>query len=81
MSWTMTEEDYRRMSGSILERIDDLEKMHRKVGETEQKCLHKSCPDCQGTGVKKNGIFQGQPCIHMISCPCKRCSPYSLLEC
>lgn len=37
---------------------------------SEQKCLHESCPDCNGSGVKKNG----QPCIHMLSCPCRRCS-------
>lgn len=37
-------------------------------------CLHEQCEQCNGTGTKKNG----QPCIHMISCPCKKCSPYSL---
>lgn len=41
-----------------------------KEKEFEQKCLHRSCPECQGNGRKKNGEI----CIHMISCPCKRCS-------
>jgi len=36
----------------------------------EQKCLHDSCPECKGTGRKKNG----EMCIHMISCPCKKCN-------
>lgn len=29
-------------------------------------CLHDSCPDC------KNGTCSG---VHMISCPCPKCSP------
>lgn len=33
-------------------------------------CLHDQCPDCQGTGVKRNGSF----CVHAISCPCPRCT-------
>ena len=35
------------------------------------KCLHKNCPECHGNGVKLNGEI----CIHMISCPCPRCTP------
>ncbi len=38
------------------------------------QCLHQSCIECNGTGVKKTGGM----CVHMISCPCPRCSPYSL---
>ena len=38
----------------------------------EQRCLHKSCPECGGTGIKKNGLGM---CIHMISCPCRKCTP------
>ena len=34
-------------------------------------CLHKNCPECHGSGVKLNGEI----CIHMISCPCPRCTP------
>lgn len=36
-----------------------------------QKCLHTGCPECIGTGIKRDGT----PCIHMISCPCPRCTP------
>lgn len=36
-------------------------------------CLHKTCTDCQGSGKKKDG----QVCIHYISCPCNKCSPFT----
>lgn len=36
-----------------------------------QRCQHDECPECIGTGVKKNGDH----CIHAISCPCPKCSP------
>lgn len=37
-----------------------------------QPCLHDSCPECIGTGIKKDGSI----CIHHISCPCRKCTPY-----
>jgi hypothetical protein len=37
------------------------------------KCLHKECPKCKGTGWQKNGRI----CVHMISCRCKKCSPFT----
>lgn len=36
-----------------------------------QPCLHDQCPECVGTGVKKDGSH----CVHGISCPCPKCSP------
>lgn len=36
-----------------------------------QPCMHDSCPECVGTGTKKDGSV----CVHMISCPCPRCTP------
>jgi hypothetical protein len=39
--------------------------------EIEQPCLHDQCPDCIGTGVKRDGSM----CVHWISCPCPRCTP------
>jgi len=33
-------------------------------------CLHDSCNECCGTGIKLNG----SSCIHFISCPCPKCS-------
>lgn len=40
--------------------------------EPERECLHDKCPDCNGTGIKKNGLGS---CIHMISCKCPKCNP------
>lgn len=42
--------------------------------DNEKKCLHDSCNECGGTGKKKKGGM----CIHYISCPCKKCSPFTL---
>lgn len=42
-----------------------------KTVDDKTPCLHKSCSQCNGTGQKKDG----SPCLHMISCPCPRCSP------
>lgn len=39
--------------------------------QSKQKCLHDACTKCKGTGVTPQGIA----CIHMISCPCPKCSP------
>jgi hypothetical protein len=36
-----------------------------------QPCLHDGCPECLGTGRKKDGGI----CVHGISCPCPKCSP------
>ena len=35
-------------------------------------CLHDSCNQCVGTGIKQNG----SPCVHFLSCPCPKCTPY-----
>lgn len=52
--------------------VPQIEKPVVDVWKTEdQKCLHQRCPECKGTGVKKDHT----PCVHMISCPCSRCSP------
>lgn len=34
-------------------------------------CLHDSCAECHGTGIKLDGSF----CIHWISCTCPKCNP------
>ena len=34
-----------------------------------EDCLHSSCSECAGSGVKKNG----GACVHMISCRCSKC--------
>lgn len=43
----------------------------RNRGGAWRPRLHEQCPACHGTGVK----VDGSPCIHMISCPCPKCSP------
>lgn len=48
-----------------------LERVGQLFGQTWQPCMHDSCPDCVGTGVKHDGSV----CIHGISCPCPKCSP------
>lgn len=42
------------------------------VPDWDNTCMHRSCPQCHGTGWKKG---DGTMCVHMISCPCPRCSP------
>lgn len=34
-------------------------------------CLHDQCPECTGSGRKR----LGGACVHMLSCPCNRCTP------
>ena len=43
---------------------------HEELEDTS--CLHELCTKCKGTGISK---IDGTPCIHMISCPCPKCSP------
>lgn len=50
---------------------EHLDKVHQNLHVEWQPCLHDSCPNCHGTGIK----LDGTNCIHMISCPCPKCSP------
>jgi hypothetical protein len=50
----------------------DFPKDWNKVWNKDSSCLHDNCSSCDGTGVRKDGLGS---CIHMISCPCKKCSP------
>lgn len=49
---------------------EHLERVHNRGGRY-QKCLHDGCPQCVGTGIKKDG----SACIHCLSCSCPKCSP------
>lgn len=51
---------------------EHLEKIHANQNKNLRPCLHDSCPSCLGTGIKQDGSL----CIHMISCPCPKCSTY-----
>lgn len=44
---------------------------------TWKPCLHDSCPDCHGTGIKVNGGI----CWHALSCDCPKCRPMSSTLC
>lgn len=44
--------------------------MDWRDAEQGQTCLHRSCSQCRGGGVKGDG----SACIHGISCPCPLCS-------
>lgn len=38
------------------------------------ECLHTRCLECKGTGRRNDGT----PCVHYISCKCKRCNKATL---
>ena len=59
------EEDLKRRQR---EHLDSIRYAH---DHTWQPCMHDQCPECVGTGVKKDGSM----CIHGIACPCPKCSP------
>lgn len=50
-----------------------MEHLRRVSGNKETNwtpCMHDSCTECHGTGVKLNG----SPCFHFISCNCSKCA-------
>ena len=53
---------------------EHLKKVRQGGNRPWRPCMHDGCPECHGTGVK----LDGSACIHMISCPCPKCTPYSM---
>lgn len=50
---------------------EHLQGIPSKWGKKEwQPCLHDACPNCIGTGIRKNG----QRCVHHLVCPCPKCT-------
>lgn len=86
----MTLEEFHAQNPDVNEKLDDaLRQVFEEIGgieglkkiqwfcsnadryiEAASDCMHMNCPTCKGTGRGLNG-----PCVHMISCPCSRCSP------
>jgi len=50
---------------------DHIAEITRRNDLNWRPCLHDSCPECIGTGLRRIG----GSCIHMISCPCPKCTP------
>ena len=58
--------DLRRRQKKHLEQVKQIKDLYWRP------CLHDQCPDCVGTGIKKDGSI----CVHNISCPCPKCTLY-----
>ena len=57
-------------------RICDLADKFGQLTDRQDNCLHRHCTECNGTGTKKSG----GPCVHMISCPCPKCTPSCMIS-
>ena len=55
----------------VFQVYQDYLKLLGTIQQQNDSCLHNGCSECHGTGRKENG----QMCVHMISCPCPRCTP------
>lgn len=50
---------------------EHLDSIQQQDDANWRPCLHDSCPECLGTGLKRDGSM----CVHNISCPCPKCTP------
>lgn len=64
------EDDLKRRQKEHLDNIQTRQESHW------QPCMHDSCTECVGTGVKRDGGV----CVHMLSCNCPKCSPSSFMN-
>lgn len=70
-----TDESRRQYEDDLLKRQEEhLQEVQRHLTRNWQPCLHDGCSECYGTGVRK----RGGPCVHMISCPCPRCTSFCM---
>jgi len=51
---------------------EHLRNVRQQFSRPHMPCMHDACPECIGTGVKRDG----SPCVHGISCPCPKCTPW-----
>lgn len=66
------EEELKRKQKEHLDNVKKYSNPIKKQNNNNwQPCLHDGCPECLGTGIKKDGSI----CIHHISCPCPKCTP------
>lgn len=73
----MEPEQYKQLQDDLKRRQEDHLRNIRKNKEPFYiPCLHDSCPNCIGTGLKSDGSI----CVHMIYCSCPKCSPTSLIQ-
>lgn len=61
--------DFEKLIRDINSGKYNIPKVQRWVS-VDSQCLHKNCPNC------RMGICSG---IHMISCPCRECTPQFLM--
>jgi hypothetical protein len=47
------------------------EHLRQVTDQNWQPCMHDQCPECHGTGIRRDGGV----CVHSLSCPCPKCSP------
>lgn len=76
MTWYENQNQQEYMENIRRKQVDHRRKMNeyyeRRTQSDQQPCLHNNCDDCRGTGRK----FDGTICVHMISCPCPKCTPH-----
>lgn len=54
-----------------LRQEEHLRRINQNQDINWRPCLHDGCPECLGTGIRRDGSM----CIHHIACPCPKCSP------
>lgn len=74
MNNTDDKEHWDSIDEYLKERIKELEERYTMKKTLREDCLHRACSSCKGTGVRENG----KACLHMLYCPCKNCTPFSL---
>lgn len=72
MKWTYINPYREQYERDLRERqAQHLESIGGSSGQNWRPCMHDACERCHGTGVSAQGA-----CVHMISCPCPRCTPW-----
>ena len=72
MDYQNEEEYYKQLRRIQEEHLKKVAQLNNQFKPPFRPCMHDQCQECHGTGIKYNG----QTCIHMISCPCPKCTPY-----